>query len=74
MGVKWPQKGAKWRLLREHATLLVMTQLLYCQVVELTIVEESAERQLAATIYSLGTCVEILVSQDFEKVQKRSIS
>src|SRR5208337_872807 len=22
MGVKWPQKGAKWRLLREHATLL----------------------------------------------------
>ncbi len=50
MGVKWPKKGAKWRLLREHATLLVMTQLLYCQVVALIVVEKSAERQLATTI------------------------
>ena len=74
MGVKCPKKGAKWRLLREHATLLVMTQLLYHQVVGLIIIEKSAERQLATTIYSLGTCVEIPLSQNFEKAQKRSIS
>src|SRR5271157_6031324 len=51
MGVKWPKKGAKWRLLREHATLLSMTQLLYCHVVALIVVEKSAERQIATTIY-----------------------
>ncbi len=39
MGVNWPKKGAKWRLLREHATLLVMAQLLYCHVVALILVE-----------------------------------
>jgi hypothetical protein len=75
---KWgknaPKKGAKWRLLREHATLLVMTQLLYYQVVGQIIVEKSAERQSATTIYSLGACVEIPVSQNFEKAQRRSIS
>ncbi len=35
MGVKWPKKGAKWRLLREPATLLIMTQLLCCHAVEI---------------------------------------
>src|SRR5208283_5911020 len=39
MGVKWPKKGAKWRLLRENDTLLVMTQLIYCHAVALIIVE-----------------------------------
>ena len=39
MGVKCPKKGAKWRLLRERATLLVMAQLLYCHVVALILVE-----------------------------------
>ena len=73
MGVKWPQEGAKWRLLREHATLLFMTQLLYCQAVALIVVEKSAERQIATTIYSLRTCVENMVSQIFKKAQKRSI-
>src|SRR5208337_770907 len=73
MGVKWPKKGAKWRLLREHATLLFMTQLLCCQVVALIVVEKSAERQIATTIYSLRTCVENTVSQIFKKAEKRSI-
>ena len=63
MGVKWPKKGAKWRLLREHATLLFMTQLLCCHAVALILVEKSAERQIATTIYSLRTCVQNLVSQ-----------
>ena len=74
MGVKWPKKGAKWRLLREHATLLFMTQLIYCQAVALIVVEKSDERQIATTIYSLRTCVENMVSQIFKKAQKRSIS
>src|SRR5271157_692150 len=74
MGVKCPQKGAKWRLLRELATLLVMAQLLYCHSVASIVVEKSAQRQLATTIYSLRTCVEKLVSQILEKAQKRSIS
>jgi len=74
MGVKCPKKGAKWRLLREHATLLFMTQLLYCQMVALIVVEKSAERQIATTIYSLRTCVENKVSQIFQKAEKRSIS
>ena len=74
MGVKWPKKGAKWRLLREHATLLFMTQLLYCNAVALIVVEKSAERQIATTIYSLRTCVENMVSQIFKKAEKRSIS
>ena len=74
MGVKWPKKGAKWRLLREHATLLFMTQLLYCRVVALIAVEKSAARQIATTIYSLRTCVENMVSQILEKPEKRSIS
>ena len=74
MRVKWPKKGAKWRLLREHATLLFMTQLLYCQAVALIVVEKSDERQIATTIYSLRTCVENMVSQIFKKAQKRSIS
>ena len=77
MGVKWPQEGAKWRLLREHATLLFMTQLLYCHAVALIVVEKSAERQIATTIYSLRTCVEDMVSQIFKKAQNvafRSIS
>ncbi len=74
MGVKCPKKGAKWRLLREHATLLFMTQLIYCQAVALIVVEKSAERQIATTIYSLRTCVENLVSQIFKKAEKRSIS
>jgi hypothetical protein len=39
-GVKWPKKGAKWRLLREPATLLFMTQLLYCHAVALIVVEK----------------------------------
>src|SRR5208337_1125014 len=51
MGVKWPKKGAKWRLLREHATLLFMTQILYCHAVALVVVQKSAERQIATTIY-----------------------
>ena len=53
MGVKCPKKGAKWRLLREHATLLFMTQLLYCQMVALIVVKEP-ERQIATTIYSIS--------------------
>jgi len=73
MGVEWPKKGAKWRLLREHATLLFMTQLLYCQAVALVVVEKSAERQIATTIYSLRTCVENMVSQIFKKAERRSI-
>ncbi len=74
MGVKCPKKGAKWRLLREHATLLIMTQLLYCHAVTLIVVEKSAARQLATTIYSLGTCVKNLVSQIFKKAEKPGIS
>jgi len=74
MGVKWPKKGAKWRLLREHATLLFMTQLLYCHAVALIVVEKIAERQIATTIYSLRTCVENMVSQIFKKAEKRSIA
>ncbi|MGC1720284.1 MAG: hypothetical protein WA746_14970, partial [Isosphaeraceae bacterium] len=73
MGVKWPKKGAKWRLLREYATLLYVTQLFCCQVVALIAVERSAERQIATTIYSLRTCVENMVSQIFKKAEKRSI-
>ena len=73
MGVKWPKKGAKWRLLREHATLLIMAQLLYCQAVALIVVEKSAARQIATTIYSLRTYVENMVSQIFRKAEKRSI-
>jgi hypothetical protein len=73
MGVKCPKKGAKWRLLREHATLLSMTQLLYCHAVMLIVVEKSAERQVATTIYSLRICVENLVSQIIKKAEKRSI-
>ena len=64
---------AKWRLLREHATLLSMTQLIYYQIVALIVVEKSTERQIATTIYSLGTCVENMVSQIFKKAEKRSI-
>ena len=74
MGVKWPKKRAKWRLLREHATLLFMTQLLYCHVVALIVVQKIAERQIATTIYLLRTCVENMVSQIFKKGEKRSIS
>ena len=73
MGVKWSKKGAKWRLLREHATLLFMTQLLYCHAVALIVVQKSAERQMATTIYSLRTCVENMVSQIFKKAEKCSI-
>jgi hypothetical protein len=74
MRVKRPKKGAKWRLLREHATLLVMTQLLCSHAVALIIVEKSAESQIATTIYQLRTCIEIMVSQNFGKAEKRSIS
>ena len=74
MGVKCPKKGAKWRLLREHATLLIMAKLLYYHDVALIVVEKSAESQIATTIYSLKTCVENLVSQIFEKAEKHSIS
>ena len=74
MGVKWPKKGVKWRLLREQATLLFMTQLLYCHAVALIVVEKSAERQMATTIYFLRTCVENMVSQIFKQAGKRSIS
>jgi hypothetical protein len=73
MGVKWPKKGAKWRLLREHVTLLIMSQLLCCHVVALIFVEKSAERQIATTIYSLRTCVENMVSQIFKKAEERNI-
>ena len=73
MGVKCPKKGAKGRLLQEHATLLVMAQLLYCHAVVLIVVEKSAERQIATTIYPLITCVENMVSQIFKKAEKRSI-
>jgi hypothetical protein len=66
--------GTGFFLLREHATLLFMTQLLYCQAVALIVVEKSAERQIATIIYSLRTCVENMVSQIFKKAQKRSIS
>src|SRR5208337_344013 len=38
-GGKMAQKGAKSRLLREKATLVVMAQLLYCHVVALIIVK-----------------------------------
>jgi len=51
-----------------------MTQLIYCQAVALIVVEKSAERQIATTIYSLRTCVENMVSQIFKKAEKRSIS
>ena len=68
------QKGAKWRLLREKATLLVMAQVLYYQVVGLIIVEKDAERQLATTIYNLTTCAENPGSQTLENAEKRSIS
>src|SRR5208337_546496 len=74
MGVKWPKKGAKWRLLREPATLLFMTQLLFCHTVTLIVVEKSAERQVATTIYSLRICVENMVSQILDRPEKRSIS
>ena len=74
MGVKWPKKGAKWRLLREPATLLFVTQLLYCNAVTLIVVEKSAERQMATTIYFLRTCVENMVSQIFKQAGKRSVS
>src|SRR5271166_1213359 len=74
MGVKWPKKGAKWRLLREHATLLVMAQPLYCHVVALIVVQKSAERQIATIIYKSRTCVEKLVSQNLENLAFRSIS
>ena len=73
-GGKMAQKGAKWRLLREPATLLFMTQLLCCHVVALIVVEKSAERQIATTIYSLRTCVENMVSQILDRPEKRSIS
>src|SRR5271157_5186171 len=39
MRVKCPKKGAKWRLLREMATLLVMAQVLHCHAVALIVVE-----------------------------------
>jgi len=74
MGVKSPEKGVKWRLLREHATLLFMAQPIYYHDIALIILEKSAESQIATTIYSLRTCVENLVSQIFKKTQKRSIS
>ncbi len=51
-----------------------MTQLLYCQAFVLIVVEKSADRQIATTIYSLRTCVENMVSQIFKKAQKCSIS
>src|SRR5271157_4953164 len=51
-----------------------MTQLIYCHVVALVVVEKSAARQIATTIYSLRICVENMVSQIFKKAQKRSIS
>ena len=73
MGVKCPKKEAKWRLLREHATLLVMTQLIYCHAVALIVVEKSDERQIATTIYLLRICVENMVSQIFKQAGKRSI-
>jgi hypothetical protein len=73
MGVKWPKKGVKWPLLREPATLLFTTQLLYYQVVGLIVVEKSTERQIATTIYSLRTCVENMVTQIFKKAEKCSI-
>src|SRR5208337_86043 len=41
MGVKSPEKGAKWRLLREKATLSVMAQLLYYHAVALIVVERA---------------------------------
>ena len=74
MEVKWPKKGEKWRLLREPATLLFMAQLLYCYAVALIVVEKRAARQIATTIYSLRTCVEIMVSQIFKKAEKRGIA
>ena len=64
----------KRRLLREHATLLFMAQLLYCHVVAFIVVEKSTARQIATTIYSLRTCVENMVSQIFKKAEKRSTS
>src|SRR5271157_3932885 len=73
-GVKWPKKGAKWPLLREPATLLFMTQLLCCHIVALIVVEKSAERQIATTVYSLRTCVENMVFQILARPEKRSIS
>jgi len=39
----------------------------------LIVVEKSAERQVATTIYSLRICVENLVSQIIKKAEKRSI-
>jgi hypothetical protein len=53
---------------------LFMMQLLYCQMVALIVVEKSAERQMATTIYLLRTCVENMVSQIFKQAGKRSIS
>jgi hypothetical protein len=38
-GGKMAQKGAKWRLLRENATLLVMARLRYYHAVALIVVE-----------------------------------
>src|SRR5271157_2241714 len=48
------------------------TPLLSCSCVNYR--RMSAERQLAITIYKLRTCVEHLISQTFEKAEKRSIS
>src|SRR5208337_486844 len=50
MGVKCPQKGAKLRLLREHATLLVMSQLLYFHAVALIVVERAPRGNLPQPI------------------------
>ena len=74
MGVKSPKKGVKWRLLREHATLLFMAERIYYHDVALIIVEKSAESQIATTIYSLTACVESLISRFSKKPEKRSIS
>ena len=73
MGVKCLKKGAKGRLLQEHATLLFMAQLLYCHAVAIIVVEKSAARQIATIIYSLRTCVENMVSQIFKKAEERNI-
>ena len=74
MGVKWPKKGAKWRLLPKHATLLFMTQLLCCHVVAFIVVQKSAERQIATTTYSLRTCVENMTSPTKLNVRSDSLT
>jgi hypothetical protein len=73
-GGKMPQKGGKMATFAGtcYVTCYDVTPLLSCDCVNCR--RMSDERQIDTTIYSSRTCVENLVSQNFEKAQKRSIS